>query len=271
MYAPLNMKTIIFASFLLFSIQGHSQDINTIVAFGDSFTDNGHVNNHGFNRDSNGKIWIDYLAEMLDCDNLDNRAWGGARTDSGHFTGLDWSGFNWQVDNYTMTTDPANTLFTIWIGINDYWDAKDDPTSSVLNIKTGIQKLIAKGAERFIIFNNFDLTVAPGYGPETEYHDLIPHVRVLVSEFNEEISQMIMNEETGLIANHTHIEITFIDIYSFMNELIANNKYMNTDTPWKDTYQFPHPDGFLWYDEWHPMTSCHFEIAELVHKKLEMR
>lgn len=265
------MKTATYALFLFFSFQGYSQVINSLVAFGDSFTDNGHVNGHGFNRDSNGKLWIDYLAEMLGCDNLDNRAWGGARTDSGHYTGLDWSGFNWQVDNYIMTTDPAETLFTIWIGINDYWDAKDDPTCSVSNIRTGIQKLIAIGAERLVVFNNFDLTLAPGYGAETEYHDLVPQVRALVTEFNEELFDMIMNKETGLISNYTDIEITYIDIYSFMNELIASNIYRDIHTPWKDSYQFPYPHGFLWYDEWHPMTSCHFEIAKLVTKKLELR
>ncbi len=113
---------------------GHSQDINKIVAFGDSFTDNGHVDGHGFNRDTNGKVWVEYLSDMLNCDNLDNRAWGGARTDSGHFAGLDWSGFNWQVENYSMTSEPAKTLYTIRIGINDYWDAKDDPARSVSNI-----------------------------------------------------------------------------------------------------------------------------------------
>jgi thermolabile hemolysin len=264
------MKTIIFASFLFYSIQGHSQYINTIVAFGDSFTDNGHVNGHGFNRDTNGKVWVDYLSDMLDCVNLDNRAWGGARTDSGHFTGLDWSGFNWQVENYSMTSEPTKTLYTIWIGINDYWDAKDDPTCSVLNIKKGIQKLIEKGAKRFVVFNNFDLTLAPGYGPKTEYHDLIPQVRVLISEYNDEISQMILNEETGLITKSPEVEITFIDIFTFMNELIKSKKYLNTDTPWKDSYKFPHPNEFLWYDEWHPMTSCHLEIAQLVYKKLEL-
>ena len=250
----------------LFSFSGKSQNFKTIVAFGDSFTDNGYVNGHGFNRDTNGLVWVEYLAKMIECREVDNRAWGGARTDQGHFLGFDWSGFNWQIDNYTMSTNPDDTLFTVWIGVNDYWDNKDDPSNSVKNIKTGITKLLEKGAKHFVVFNNFDLTISLGYGPNTDYHPLVPAVKQLTKRFNSKLYTMLFDKSTGLIKDHPEIKIYFIDIYTFMNDLVGKNQFHSK--PWVGTYKFPDPKEYLWYDEWHPMTSCHKHIAEIVLKEL---
>ena len=252
---------------LLFPIQGNSQSYKTIVAFGDSFTDNGYIDGHGFNRDTNGYVWVEYLADMLECNEVDNRAWGGARTDNGHYLGFDWSGFNWQIDKYEITTNPDETLITVWIGVNDYWDDKDDPSNSVRNIKTGLEKLIEKGAKHFVVFNNFDLTLSLGYGPNTEYHTLIPTVQKLTKRFNSELSKMLFDTQTGMATSHPEIKLHFIDIYTFMNDLVAKNQF--DDKPWKGTYTFPDPERYLWYDEWHPMTSCHKQIADLVLEELK--
>ena len=251
----------------LFLQIGYAQNFKNIVAFGDSFTDNGHVNGFGFDRDTNGPIWVEHLAKMMQCQTLDNRAWGGARTDNGHFLGYDWSGFNWQIDNYNMTTNADDTLFTVWIGVNDYWDNKDDPSNSVKNIKTGINKLIEKGAKHFVVFNNFDLTISLGYGPNTDYHNLVPAVKKLTKRFKSELSAMLFDKSTGLVKANPNIKITFIDIYTFMNDLVNNNQFKKT--PWRGTYTLPKPNEYLWYDEWHPMTSCHKQIAELVKKELK--
>jgi phospholipase/lecithinase/hemolysin len=151
--------------------------------------------------------------------------------------------------------------------VNDYWDNKDDPSNSVENIKTGINKLIEKGAKYFVVFNNFDLTISLGYGPETDYHTLVPAVKKLTKKFNTELYSMLYGNSTGLIIAHPEIKIFFIDIYTFMNELVKNNQFKKT--PWRGTYSLPNPNEDLWYDEWHPMTSCHKQIAELVSIELK--
>ncbi len=263
------MRTLLFflLSLCLLPLVGHSQNFKNIVAFGDSFTDNGHINGYGFDRDSNGYVWVEHLAEMMECQELDNRAWGGARTDNGHFLGFDWSGFNWQIDGYEMATDPQKTLYTVWIGVNDYWDTKGNPSNSVENIKTGLNKLIDKGAKYFVVFNNFDLTISLGYGLETEYHAIVPEVKKLTKEFNAGLSDMLFNKNTGLVQTHPEIKVYFIDIYKFMNDYVDENQYKNT--PWKESYKFPDPKEYLWYDEWHPMTNCHYEIAESVLMELK--
>ena len=268
-YRQLRMRTllIILTSILLFPLTGHAQNFKNIVAFGDSFTDNGHINGHGFDRDTNGYVWVEYLAEMMACQKLDNRAWGGAKTDNGHYMGFDWSGFNWQIDGYEPTTNPEETLYAVWIGVNDYWDNKEDPSNSVKNIKMGLDKLIKKGAKHFVIFNNFDLTISLGYAPKTEYHHLIPDVKKLTKKFNAELYSMLFEENTGLTNANSEIRTYYIDIYTFMNDLVENNQFK--DHPWKGTYKEPDSKEYLWYDEWHPMTSCHKRIAELVLKELK--
>jgi len=244
-----------------------SQEFTHIVAFGDSFTDNGHIDGHGFNRDSNGKVWVEYLSDKLQAQDLDNRAWGGARTDDGHYSGFDWSGFNWQIDRFELQSKPEETLFTVWIGVNDYWDAKNDPADSVRNIKRGLEKLIAKGAKHLVVFNNFDLTLSLGYGPKTEYRDLAPTVRVLTQKFNTQLHQMLFDSSNGFVQEHPGVKLYFVDIGAFMDAYVKKHDF--AAAPWRGSYAFPDPEKYLWYDEWHPMTQCHFDIAEMVHQVLQ--
>jgi phospholipase/lecithinase/hemolysin len=244
-----------------------AQGFTHIVAFGDSFTDNGHIDGHGFNRDSNGKVWVEHLKDKLQAQDLDNRAWGGARTDDGHYLGFDWSGFNWQVDRFELQSKPEETLITVWIGVNDYWDVKGDPVDSVENIKRGLQKLIAKGARHLVVFNNFDLTLSLGYGPETEYHGLVPAVKKLTQEFNTGLYQMLFDGSNGFAKEHPEVSFYFVDIATFMDTYVQKHDFV--DTKWQGSYAFPDPERYLWYDEWHPMTQCHFEIAAMVHQVLQ--
>ncbi|MBT8086189.1 MAG: SGNH/GDSL hydrolase family protein [Woeseia sp.] len=263
------MKTsvLLFLFAFFFSPELHSQEFTHIVAFGDSFTDNGYIDGHGFSRDSNGKVWVEHLKDKLQAEKLDNRAWGGARTDHGHFLGFDWSGFNWQVDRFEMKSKPGETLFTVWIGVNDYWDAKDDPAISVENIKRGLDKLIEKGARHLVVFNNFDLTLSLGYGPKTEYHDLVPAVKELTKNFNVGLHQMLFGASDGFAQEYPQVTLYFVDIDTFMAKYVKKHEF--TDTPWQGSYAFPDPEKYLWYDEWHPMTQCHLDIAALVHRILQ--
>jgi phospholipase/lecithinase/hemolysin len=244
-----------------------AQEFTHIVAFGDSFTDNGHIDGHGFNRASNGKVWVEYLKDKLHVEDLDNRAWGGARTDDGHYLGFDWSGFNWQVDRFELKSGPEATLFTVWIGVNDYWDAKDDPANSVANIKRGLEKLVAKGARHLVVFNNFDLTLSLGYGAKTEYHELVPTVKNLTRQFNAGLHEMLFDAANGFAQKHPDVEIYFVDIRAFMDSYVEKHEF--ADSPWQGSYAFPDPEKYLWYDEWHPMTQCHLEIAEMVYEVLQ--
>ena len=121
-----------------------------IVAFGDSMTDNGYDNGHGFQRYSNGKVWVEYLAEMLRVGDVEVYAWGGARSGYGndHPNANDWSGLLWQIEHYSPSGSVRQTLFTVEIGINDLHDPSNGITAQTVidNLLLFIANLIDKGA-----------------------------------------------------------------------------------------------------------------------------
>ncbi|NND80771.1 MAG: hypothetical protein HKN53_12800, partial [Maribacter sp.] len=106
-----------------------------------------------------------------------------------------------------------------------------------------------------------------GYGPTTKYHNLVPEVKKLTKKFNSELFKMLYDQKNGLVNEHPEIKFYFIDIYTFMNDFVSANNFNNV--PWKDdTYKYPNPKEYLCYDEWHPMTHCHYQIAAMVLKEL---
>ena len=118
-----------------------------------------------------------------------------------------------------------------------------------------------------VVFNNFDLTLSLGYGPSTEYHALVPTVKRLTQEFNSGLHHMLFDASNGLFQEHPEVELYFVDIEAFMDVYVEKHDF--ADAPWRGSYAFPDPEEFLWYDEWHPMTQCHREIAALVHETLQ--
>ena len=91
------------------------------------------------------------------------------------------------------------------------------PMNSVKNIRSGLDKLIEKGVKHFVVFNNFDLTLSLGYGPDSEYHDLVPTVKKLTKTFNAGLYSTLFDEHNGLIQAQPAIKIYFLDIDAFMN------------------------------------------------------
>ena len=99
---------ILFALPLLAQNSG----IEHLVVFGDSHSDNGFDDGHGFESYSNGKVWPEYLADSLRVKTLDVRAWGGAFSGMGNEgnNAKDWSGLLWQVQEYNSYIELNKTL-----------------------------------------------------------------------------------------------------------------------------------------------------------------
>ncbi|VDO23938.1 unnamed protein product [Haemonchus placei] len=71
----------------------------SLVVFGDSLSDDGVEatgESHGFTRNSNGKIWPEYVERMLQCDEYINYAYSGAKSGQDNFYFEGWSGVGWQ-------------------------------------------------------------------------------------------------------------------------------------------------------------------------------
>jgi thermolabile hemolysin len=162
--------------FLIFSMVAGSYAYSGILALGDSLSDNGYYqgypggttgnNNpsdgYGFRRYSNGKVWVEYLAQSLSVPLLD-MAYGGATSSwdnpaaysaTGNPVYQSTTGLQWQVNTYAgmFGAISANTLVTVWAGGNDMFNARS-PITAAQNIALAIQNLIALGGHSFLIPN----------------------------------------------------------------------------------------------------------------------
>lgn len=78
---------------------------------------------------------------------------------------------------------------------------------------------------------------------------------------------MLFDGSTSFVQKHPGVKLYFVDIDTFMSAYVKKHDF--AATPWQGSYSFPDPERYLWYDEWHPMTQCHLEIAAMVHEVLQ--
>jgi phospholipase/lecithinase/hemolysin len=240
-----------------------------LLTFGDSFSDNGFSSGCGFNRLSNGRVWVEYLSEMLGVP-LEDRAWCGAQSGVGNASGpSDWSGLAWQVATYPADAKTPDALCTLLIGINDVYDGRGTAGTVAANTVSAVEMLIDKGVRRFLIANLPDISRAPAYGTP-EYSPLTKTVNEAVVSINNRLKIDLFGQG-GLASRHPEIDFVSVDAFGLFNRLVAGEAFETTDAPWNATYAYPYPDSHLWWDEWHPMTEAHRLLALASLDALEKR
>ncbi|KAF9123441.1 hypothetical protein BGW39_008972 [Mortierella sp. 14UC] len=159
---------------------------NSLVVFGDSFSDTGNVlelSNHTWplsalypeGRFTNGFIWADYVSKDRRL-NMSNFAHGGATTDSDVVQGYSGSkadlpvpGFIQQInDHYLPNRSPEDvaeldsTVFVVSFQGNDFLFDTSISTETVLaNVERGIHRLIDRGARHIVVMENSDFGHIP--------------------------------------------------------------------------------------------------------------
>ena len=254
-------------------IAGEEISFSTIVAFGDSMSDNGIDDGHGFTRKSNGKTWVEYLGDLLHCKHIENRAWCGAMSGMGNYSSAakDWSGLQWQVDQYRHNDmESDHILYTLQIGTNDLHDPnkKINPEKVVHNLLSAVEKLAAKGGRYFLLWNLPTSVVSPGYTDQkyewySYYNPLLEAALEQYRKFNSTLNKQLIE----LKEKHAGLSIKLFDIDSFMT--IVKNNFENTTTPWYNSYIFPEKGKYFWYDHWHYMTEVHQYIAQEAYRQLK--
>lgn len=266
-YPILCMAMVIGALHLCIGME-ESLAISTekIVAFGDSFSDNGFDDGHGFRRYSNGKVWVEHLGDLLGAE-VDDRAWGGALSGQGNYNtpAKEWSGLLWQVDQYHPDKGTANVLFTVQIGVNDLHDpgTKITPPEVAENLSRALEVLITKGARRILVWNLPASLTFPGYTQEKyQWYDYYaPKLKEAKEHFKQ--YNAILSEKLGDIQKkHPDANILLFDIEKAMREI--QQDFSETATPWLGSYLYPEKGKYLWFDEWHFMTETHQAIAQKV-------
>ena len=149
---------------------GAAGPFSALIAFGDSLSDNGFENGHGFFRYANGRVWPEFLAGLLGVDKLEVRAWSGATSGVGNHepNARDWSGLLWQVERYRPDTDMTKTLVNVQIGFNDLHDPDQGiaPATVTDHLVKALAMLAERGVRRLVVWNLHETPVCPGYTDE---------------------------------------------------------------------------------------------------------
>ncbi|GAB6094228.1 hypothetical protein JCM14469_04800 [Desulfatiferula olefinivorans] len=234
-----------------------------VVAFGDSLSDNGNADGHGFGVYSDGEVWVDYLADLMGSDLLD-MAYGGART-YGHPAAPPQDptmfGLGWQINHYlsNYTVSGADTLYTVWAGGNDLLNIDElgvggTVLRAVSNIAGSVGALAQAGARNIVVMNMPNLGATPllNGAPETS----VPGTQLAMG-FNVALAQAL-----DMFAN-SGLNLITIDVFGMMNDFIANGVFDNS-TDMLSTADDAQ-GTYLFWDEIHPTTYAHSLIADAVY------
>ncbi|MFH2066536.1 MAG: SGNH/GDSL hydrolase family protein [Pseudomonadota bacterium] len=240
----------ILLSFLLLPFGGTAFAYSNIVAFGDSLSDNGN-----FGVWTNGQVWVEYLAADLGI-SLDDMALGGAKT-VGHIYSPTTYGLDWQVAQYTagLSGAPLDTLFTVWIGGNDFLGGSMDFTTAAQNAGNSIEALINAGASDIMVMNLPNLGAIP-------LNNTDPVIGPIATYLSNQYNIQLWNEINALSGTYSSVNFFKVDTYSLLEGAIANPEAYGltnvTTYPTDGNY-----DGYLFWDDVHPTTYAHEMIADL--------
>lgn len=264
--------------------------INKIIAFGDSLSDTGNLfngsewrfpnpNSWFLGHFSNGFVWPEYLAKSQNIP-LYNWSVGGA-------AGIDEykviPGLGHQIQSYfhylkkAENYQPANTLFTLEIGLNDFMNYNREVKDVSQNLSDGLKRLVDEGgAQHIILFTLPDATRAPQFKYSTQEN--IVKIKSKIEEFNGFIKQQ------ALFYQAKGIDLVLFDAHSIFDEIIKNPKeygFVNVTDACLDInrdsskdYLLSHSltkdcayygsDKYLFWGITHPTTAVHKVFADKI-------
>ena len=243
-----------------------------IVAFGDSLSDNGPADGYGLRVSSNGRVWVDYLAERMGVTLLD-MAYTSAQTDYHPVTDSARWGFCWQIEEYLRTKGAASadTLYTIWIGGNDLLMGKEAPerrtAAAIANILAGMGLLIDAGAENILVMNMPDLGLTPlmngqnlhmnGPGQRRKFVDDPKGGAHLSGSFNKAL-------HNALAPYRKSVRLFEVDVFALMNRFVAQGVFDNAAHMLMANQ--PTDESYMFWDTHHPSDDAHRLIAEAAYR-----
>jgi cholinesterase len=232
-------------------------------------------------RFSNGRVWIEYLADDLDIDNanITNFAFGGGTTGSENIA-PGAPGLTQQIDSFlnSLNGQPANpdALYTLWTGANDYiGNFSRTPIRPVNNLLNAATTLADAGARNIIIPNLPDLSLTPlgrQLDPATSHS-----LRILTRMHNRFLSRGLRR------LGRLYPEVNFIsfDVARLFKNVInrperfgltnVTDACTNTNLYSPDSYPLNpnptftvcnNPEEYLFWDSVHITTNAHQVLAK---------
>ena len=255
---------------LVFSAQ-QPEPLNELYVFGDSLSDVGTVfratggmyppNPTYFQgRYSNGRVWVEYLAEQLHLSKSQtyNFACGGATTGSEGSSLV--PGLLTQVQSFTQTHQQTNptALYVLWAGANDYLQGVSRATIPVENVTEAIASLAGVGAKKILLANLPDLGQLPSTRTSTNSANL--------SAITQSHNQGLRRALKQLNQQYSDLQIVTLDANTLYREAITNPaKFGFTNVIsacLSGSRACSNPDQFLFWDGIHPTTAAHRILGE---------
>ncbi len=248
------------------SLSAHGDMFETVVAFGDSLSDNGNLyrltdgfipdSNYFEGRFSNGQVWVEYLAMNLGAV-LDDFAYGGASTGGDLLP----PGLKVQIATWQRQSSLGQDLFTVWAGANDYIRlGHTDAQTAVGNILSGLGTLAGDGASRILLLNLPDLGLTPELLSETASAQA--EATAYSVDFNERIAQSL----ASFSGDHPGVTIYFLDVYGLFGELVADPEKFGFQNSTEVSPNFgvnlQKEGGYVFWDGLHPTTEAHAFLAQ---------
>jgi phospholipase/lecithinase/hemolysin len=254
-----------------------------LLAFGDSFTDNGNLYAltngqipasppNWYGRFSNGPVWVEYLPSELNDPDLPllDYAVGGAESGDIQLP----PGLTRQVTNYFVfnaTVEP-NDLVIVFIGTNDYNKraysgtpvVENDPlvTEVVTNIENAVTRLAEGGAKHFLVPNLPDLSRFP-FNTSGDQDSL----KVLIPDHNELLATRLQ-----VLRQTLNVTIHEFDSWDLYNQVFTSPQsfgFENVTQACHTGVECANPDAYVFWDSVHPTTAAHDLYAQHVAASLQ--
>ncbi|MBO3463953.1 SGNH/GDSL hydrolase family protein [Aetokthonos hydrillicola Thurmond2011] len=270
------------------------KQFTNLYIFGDSYSDTGNAFNatggvlaappNYSGRFSNGRLWVDYLADGLEIGlqpntegTLNNQ--GINFSFAGSTTGLDnlfpmvipdlpeLPGLQHQIDSFTsllqknqQSADP-NALYVVWAGTVDYGPFVNgvpqysDIITTITNISTAIKALIEFGAKNILLVNLIDISKTPLMleVDDTTNSQLVSQV---INKHNQALEEISYSFEDK-------VNLILFDVKSVIDEALAYPKTFgfNNTTQACSLVEFSNPDEYVFWDQVHLTTRVNQLIA----------
>ncbi|MBP9722368.1 MAG: SGNH/GDSL hydrolase family protein [Gammaproteobacteria bacterium] len=278
---------------------GETKHFSRVFVFGDSMSDNGNLYERSrqiafvfpmspilplsppyYNgRFTNGKVWVEQLAEKLNIPEsaVIDFAYAGATIgknilpiptlDKQVSTYLNW---NRTGDNYA--------LYTVWIGANDllrnlYPTDEKMLEAMTSKIEYNLRRLIAHGAKNILVPQLPDLAVTPDSltkDTNNGHKDYTTRLYNLTKEYNSRLRDLLAN----LKQEFSDLTIMTFDVHSFSQRARDRAKdygftniteRCNPNEYWNDHQVVcKTPAQYVYWDGLHPSANAHAILADLI-------
>ncbi|NJL41443.1 MAG: SGNH/GDSL hydrolase family protein [Leptolyngbyaceae cyanobacterium SM1_4_3] len=265
----------------LFPIAAKAATFSQVFVFGDSLSDTGNVYRRTLRlyprspyfrgRFSNGPVWAEYVTQQLEVerDRNNNFAYGGTTSGEGDTVPiplLEFPGLQKQVRNFVddnPTADP-NALYLVWSGANDYLGGNvTDPRVPSSNLSKAVTTLAQAGARTIMVGNLPDLGRLPSTRQAAESAELDR----LSRQHNVYLGRFLRRLDRTL---DPQVNLLTLNVDRLFDQARANPAKLGFTNVTSSCLAVPScrstpslQNQFLFWDDIHPTTAGHRQIAKL--------